>query len=173
MHLYKKDTNMKKFILLCFAVMLAQSCVTIDINKDPYKQKYNNQSYEDSTISGLSISNMRMNKNSKIATSKQYVGRNEMQIKVVNSSGGFYYIITIKEPMKIRFELKMKNEKSAIDAIIQDKSGNKFFSLKSDGTRLNNKIEIINFEEAGEYFLRFNSERNYKGKIDINLIRVD
>jgi len=53
---------MRKFILLCFAVMLVQSCVTIDVNKDPYYQKYNNQSYEKSSISGLSISNMRMKK---------------------------------------------------------------------------------------------------------------
>lgn len=165
--------KMKKFILLCFVVLLAQSCMTIDVNKDPYKQKYNNQSYEDSTISGLSISNMRMNENAKIATTRQYVGKNEMRIKVVNSSGGFYYIITVKEPMKIRFELTMKNDKSAIEVVIKDKEENKYFSLKSNGNRVNSKAEIIDFEKSGKYFLKFNSEQNYRGKIDIKLKRIE
>ncbi len=164
---------MRKFILLCFAVMLVQSCVTIDVNKDPYYQKYNNQSYEKSSISGLSISNMRMNKNAKIATSKQYVGRNELKIKFVNSSGGFYYVITVKEPMKVRFELSVKNSSSAIEASIVDKDKKEFFSLKSNGNRHNNRIEIIDFDKAGDYYLKFNSEENYRGKINILLNRIE
>ncbi len=154
-------------------MILTQSCVTIDVNKDPYYQKYNNQSYEKSSISGLSISNMKLNKNTKISTTKQYVGRNEMQIKVVNASGGFYYVMTIKEPMKLRFELSMKNGQSAIEASIIDKDKNEFFSLKSNGNRHNNRIEIIDFDKAGDYYLKFNSEENYRGKINILLNRVD
>lgn len=148
MHLYRKDTNMKKFILLCFAVMLTQSCITISTVSDI---STNNASKY------LSIDGIYKTEGTTYSATK-IIRRNNNQIVLDFSKlqGEVYYFLKTNQDIEFEVEYEVKQKNGLLDFTITDQIGNELIQIGSVSKGKTSKKESVHLESYKSYKINFN-----------------
>lgn len=151
---------MKKFILLCFAVMLAQSCITISTVSDISN---NNASKY------LSIEGIHKTEGTTYSATK-IIRRNNNQIVLdfTKLQGDVYYFLKTNQDIELEVEYEIKQKNGLLDFTIVDQTGKELTQIGSVSKGRMSKKESIRLESYKRYKINFNGDE-FKGKVTVLL----
>lgn len=150
---------MKKFILLCFAVILAQSCITISTVSDisTNASKY------------LSIEGIHKKEGTTYSATK-IIRRNNNQIVLdfTKLQGDVYYFLKTNQDIELEVEYEVKQKNGLLDFTIVDQIGNELIQIGSASKGKMSKKESVHLESYKSYKINFNGDE-FKGKVTVLL----
>ncbi|MBY0066620.1 MULTISPECIES: hypothetical protein [Empedobacter] len=150
---------MRKFILLCFAVMLVQSCVTISTvsNVSTNASRY------------LSIDGIYKTEGTTYSATK-VIRRNNNQIVLdfTQMQGEVYYFLKTNQDIELELDYEVKQKNGLMDFSIVDYTGKELTQIGSASKGKMNKKESIHLESYKSYRINFKGD-DFKGKVSVQL----